>query len=63
MQEINILFGDKKSQFCIDCIHCQVDKKNMYCKLKYFSRTPIIKGKLNLAILFDCHDYTIKTGK
>ena len=61
MQEIEVLLGDKKSQFCIECNNCQVDKKNMYCKLKHFSRVPINRGKLNLAILFDCEDYGRKT--
>lgn len=61
MQEIEILFGDKKNQFCINCKYCQIDKKNMYCILKHFNKTPITKGKLNLAILFDCYDYDRET--
>lgn len=60
MKELDILFGDKSKQFCINCIHCQVDKKNMQCSLNHFTRTPVNKGKLNLAILFDCHDYDRK---
>lgn len=59
MKEIDIVFGNKSKQFCINCesSYFEDGEKYLTCENDHFKKIPLEKAKMFLAVIFDCEDY------